>query len=105
MNALKAEKLFILMKKHGVSHFKTLELEIRMKDAEAEGPGGNKPSIESLAAKPSASVPDPQAIPPVEVAIPHHVNEVANLLKLNDFDLVDKLFPDYSQIPPIPEGR
>lgn len=39
------------------------------------------------------------AVPPVEIEIPHHVNEVANLLKLGDEDLVDKLFPDYTKEP------
>jgi|SRR5665213_2733239 len=39
-----------------------------------------------------------QAAPPVEVDIPHHANEVLNLLRLNDEDLVDKMFPDYSEL-------
>lgn len=40
----------------------------------------------------------PAAIPPVEMDIPHHANEVLGLLKLSDADLVDKMFPDYSQL-------
>ncbi len=36
------------------------------------------------------------AIPPVEVEIPHHPNEVVSLLRLSDEDLVDKMWPDYS---------
>ena len=39
-----------------------------------------------------------QAIPPVETEIPHHENEVLNLLKLSDEQLVDKMFPDYSEL-------
>ena len=38
-----------------------------------------------------------QAIPPVDIEIQHHVNEVKSLLKLSDEDLVDKMFPDLSQ--------
>jgi hypothetical protein len=95
MNPSKAEKLFKLMKSYGVSHFKSLEVEIRI---DLGGPAQLKP--ESSIPTSVEKIPEPQAIPPVEVEIPHHVNEVANLLKLNDSDLVDKLFPDYSQMPP-----
>lgn len=35
---------------------------------------------------------------PTEIEIPHQVNEVANLLKLDDYSLVERLFPDYSQV-------
>jgi hypothetical protein len=38
------------------------------------------------------------AVPPVEMKIPHNASEVVNLLRLNDEDLVDRLFPDYTQI-------
>jgi hypothetical protein len=34
---------------------------------------------------------------PTQLEIPHHENKVANLLKLSDNELVDKLFPDYTQ--------
>lgn len=33
---------------------------------------------------------------PKEVEIPHQVNEVDKLLKLDDASLVDRLFPDYA---------
>lgn len=91
MNPNKAEQLFIVMKQYGVSHFKTLDLEIRMEGVIVSSP---------MEPKEIKKVVPSQAIPPVEQKIPHHVNEVANLLKLNDNDLVDKLFPDYSQAPP-----
>jgi hypothetical protein len=93
MNPSKAEKLFELMKRHGVEHFKTMELEIRMHSSQIAMPEiSPKPSIPD-----SKPAPPLQAIPPNEMKIPHHVNEVANLLKLNDEQLVDKLFPDFSQ--------
>lgn len=95
MNPSKAEKLFELMKRHGVEHFKTMEVEIRMSSSQSTAPVIT-PKIEVPESKP---VPPLQAIPPNEVKIPHHLNEVASLLKLNDEQLVDKLFPDYSQIP------
>lgn len=100
MNPHKAEKLFLLMKQHGVEYFKTLELEIRM----GVEIGPVKEPLEPVKAPPKAprKVPAPQSVPPVEQAIPHHVNEVKNLLKLNDNDLVDKLFPDYTQESLIP---
>lgn len=94
MNPNKAEKLFIIMKKYGVTHLKTLELEINM------GGGPALPSDELIVpeVKRDEKIPPPQAAPPVEIKIPHHMNEVASLLKLNDNDLVEKLFPDYSQV-------
>lgn len=38
------------------------------------------------------------AIPPVAIDIPHHLNEVRGLLKLSDEALVDRMFPDFSQL-------
>lgn len=34
----------------------------------------------------------------MDTEIPHHVNEVLGLLKLNDEELVDKMFPDYTEL-------
>jgi hypothetical protein len=88
------EKLLLLLRTHGVSHFKTPSIEIRI---------GASPAPDSVAAvgpvpfqASTTKAPPPQAAPPVEMQIPHHVNEVANLLKLNDDQLVDKLFPDHT---------
>ncbi len=95
MNPQKIEKIFSLMKQFGVEHFKHEDLEIKM-----AGQGTETARIELPSFTKSAPIaPEPQAIPPVESKIPHHVNEVADLLKLSDEDLVDKLFPDYSQLP------
>lgn len=103
MNPIKVEKLFSLMKQYGIEHFKHEDLEISMrKDNALTGAGleaGGSTTVSCPIVNPVSS-PAPQAIPPVEVKIPHHVNEVANLLKLDDYALVDKLFPDYSQQPP-----
>lgn len=99
MKADKAEKLFSLMKQYGIEHFKTSELEIKMSSVTSSQAIPVKKVKQG--ASPDSNVPvappPSQAIPPNEMTIPHHVNEVASLLKLNDNDLVDKLFPDYSQ--------
>jgi hypothetical protein len=96
MKPEKAEKLFQLMKQYGVEHFQSGEVSIRI---------GPAPSIQHKNETPDIThdtgivkAPEPQAIPPVEMKIPHHMNEVANLLRLNDNDLVDKLFPDYTKV-------
>lgn len=94
MDPKKYEKIFNLMQQFGVEYFKNDELEIKMRES-------SKPVAMPTAIKqkpgPKRKLPDPQAIPPVDMKIEHHVNEVANLLRLSDNDLVDKLFPDYSQ--------
>lgn len=77
------ERLLHVLKAHGVSHFKSNDLELRM-DA-------------GVSVTPSTPPPEPKVLgdvlPSQEEGIPHHVNEVAGLLKLSDADLVDKLFP------------
>lgn len=98
MNPLKAEQLFKLMKQYGVSHFKHKELEIRT-DGGPATPEVTKPNSEIWTPLVSKELTPSQAAPPVESKVPHHVNEVASLLKLNDEELVDKLFPDYSNMP------
>lgn len=90
MNALKAEKLFSLMKQYGVEYFKNENLEIKMTPQAA---------LTSVETPSEQKVVPPQAAPPVDMKIPHHINEVADLLKLTDEELVDKLFPDYSKLP------
>ncbi len=96
------------MKQFGVEHFKNEDLEIKMsgqstETARIELPPFTKSALNNSDHSSRVSIekpPESQAIPPVESKIPHHVNEVADLLKLNDNDLVDKLFPDYSQMVP-----
>jgi len=84
----KEEILFSLMKQYGVSYFKNVEFEVRM----------NKESTKPIEPLKEKEPPHAAAAPPVNEEIPHHVNEVAKLLKLSDEELVDKLFPDYSQM-------
>jgi hypothetical protein len=93
MKTKKAEKLFLLMKKYDIEHFKTEELEIKMSSkpvAEKHKEIVNKSKKGDIATKPIPL----QSAPPVDMKIPHHENEVAKLLKLSDNDLVDALFPE-----------
>lgn len=95
MNQLKIEKLFVLMKTYNVSHFSDGKISITI------GQSQDLPlPVNPLVAKekPNAKM-QAQSAPPVELSIPHHENEVAKLLKLSDEDLVDKLFPDYTDLP------
>lgn len=98
MNERKLARIIRLLRENGVAHLKTLEFEIRLSDG--HGPKAFVPPAQERAKAP----PHEAAAPPVENAIPHHVNEVANLLKLSDEDLVDKIFPDYTQVQPHTEG-
>lgn len=98
MNPEKAEKLFALMHKYGVELFKNDELEIKMGSIAVKAEP-KELKVPAKTSKPSNKNIPSQAAPPVEIEIPHHVNEVQNLLRLKDEDLVDKLFPDYSQPP------
>jgi hypothetical protein len=92
MNTEKAEKLFTLMRQYGVEHFKSNEIEIKMS---GQVPAKNNVPIRNEKKVLKTKSPPLQAAPPVENTIPHHVNEVAALLKLGDNDLVDRLFPEY----------
>lgn len=102
MNPTKAEKLFSLMRQYGIAHFKNEQLEIKM----GHIPGALIQPEDIVKPEPQVnmSATPSQAVPPVEMNIPHHVNEVHNLLKLSDNELVDKLFPDFSQMPVKSEG-
>lgn len=60
----------------------------------AFGSGASFKDERSAAATTETKDVPPQAVPPVEMEIPHHTNEVMSLLKMNDNDLVDKMFPE-----------
>ena len=89
MTIAEIEQLIRLLKTSGVKSFKSKDIKLEfepMNALAARAPDStNKPA------------PPLQAIPPVTEEIIHHANEVASLLRLNDEDLVDKLFPDYTQ--------
>jgi len=92
------EKLFKMMKSFGVEHFKSEELEIKMGNVgpaqkPIEVPKESKPKPER-----KGKIPPQQAIPIVDLDIPHRLSEVTNMLKMSDSDLAETLFPDYSQL-------
>lgn len=103
MSPKKIERLIRTLREQGVEYIKTPEFEIRLHE---RVPGSVVvDSVIHPARAPSVPEPRPiiasvtpdAAIPPVENTIPHHENQVAKLLRLSDEDLVDKLFPDYTQ--------
>ena len=84
------------MRDCGITHLKTGTLEMTCQ-------AGVRPSIapeagvKAFVPSPVASTQDPpiEAGPPVEEEkIPHNVQQLASLLKLNDLELVDQLFPE-----------
>ncbi len=96
MTAKQMAELIGVLRASGVEHFKSADMEIRFAPAQANHVT-DKPSYPSPnAAVASTSPGTAAAAPPVEMKIPHHVNEVAKLLKLSDNDLVDRMFPDHS---------
>lgn len=92
MNLKGTERFLNLLRAYGVSHFKSPEMEIRI-----GAPPTTSPDLSHAVSSPPSQTKAPAnaaSAPPVEMQIPHHVNEVAKLLKLNDADLVDALFPE-----------
>lgn len=86
----------ILMKRHGVSYLKNIEIEVKMDSTPSEVPPSqvvikkSEPIQQAFNMGPETAA----AAPPVEMEIPHHENQVAKLLKLSDEALVDALFPE-----------
>jgi len=97
MNPEKLEKIFTLMQSFGVEYFKHEDLEIKMSISVQPKEQKQNPKTKAGHKSKSKQI-EPQAIPPVEMNIPHKPNEVMGLLKLSDEELVDKLFPDYSKV-------
>jgi hypothetical protein len=97
MTLRQTERLLALLRANGVTHFKCADVEVTLSSATPIG-DHSEPLKKPLSYH---QAPPAQAAPPVSQNIPHHVNEVAALLKLDDASLVDRLFPDYTQ--PLPE--
>ncbi len=92
MSPKKIERLIRTMREQGVEYIKTPEMEIRLRE-------GFAAKVVTVPQEKIVEAPRPMAaVPPAETDIPHHENQVAKLLKLSDEDLVDKLFPDYTQV-------
>lgn len=98
MNIEQTEKLIHLLKRNGLSHYKTEKLELSFfyyADSEQSDKSHMKTEINSTQQETSEKLSSEKAN--MGDPIPHHENEVMNMLRMNDNDLVDKLFPDYSQ--------
>jgi len=90
MTLQSTDKLLKLLRSHGVSHFKSPSIEVRIDFAPQPSTlHAVGPSLSETKAPESAA-----AAPPVEMPIPHHINQVAQMLKMGDEDLVDALFPE-----------
>jgi hypothetical protein len=87
MNLKTTEKLLQLLRHHGVQHFKTAEVEIGFGQVPVSGPVAMPEPLPTSAV---VALAEPKA---AATEIPHYINEVANLLKLSDNELVEKLFP------------
>lgn len=98
--------LLILLRAHGVTSYKAKGITISLEPISQVQP----PSVSvtaprfstttTLTTTPKGSATPLAAIPPVTSAIPHHENEVLSLLRLGDEALVDRIFPDYSNLTP-----
>ncbi len=94
MNPQKTEKLFSLMKQFSVEYLKTSEIEIKMNRDSSAAPQSGLKADSYVRGEEAKDPSTAAAAPPVDMEIPHHENQVAKLLKLNDEQLVDVLFPE-----------
>jgi|SRR6185312_2713018 len=99
MNLKQTAKLIQLLKASGVTKFKSVDLELEFGNSPTSTSGMRKSiSKPSKSQAASAQPPSPagaaSSLTPKDLPIPHHMTEVRSLLKLNDNDLVDKIFPE-----------
>lgn len=100
MTLKRTEQLLTILRAHGVSHFKTPSVELTIGFTHPQPAVAPILSLkENSFAEQMRIPPTAAAVPPVEMPIPHHINEVAKLLKLGDNELVDALFPE-GKMPP-----
>lgn len=101
MTIPQTEKLISILKTNGVNYFKSHDVEIRMEAVESPTSTVRlDPAIVPRGTSPAAGAtqpPSPAAAPPREMKIPHHLNEVVNMLKMSDEQLVDRMFPEAPQ--------
>lgn len=92
MTIKNTDRFLKMLRAHGVSQFKSLEIEVSF--ANVSVPASVDSYVRTIDKSVKKKAPSSQAAPPAKSKIPHHVNEVAALLKLSDADLVDRMFPD-----------
>lgn len=103
MNPKELKGLIKMLKSSGVTHFKSADFEITLRDSSVGECGPHKPDVAGSIPAPATSV-APSIVSRETIGedkedkpIPHEVLQLTSLLKLSDVDLVDRLFPDHSQ--------
>lgn len=92
MNLKATEKLLKLLRSHGVEHFKSLEVEVKFA-GDGQVLNLNVPHGTDTTHSVPTTTGSGASIPPVQMEIPHHVNEVQRLVKLSPDELVEEMFP------------
>jgi len=82
----------LLLRQAGLTHFKDRDVELRFESAPLDM---NLRSIAPFHSQKPATAPiEAPLSPEKEQEIKHKVEEMVSLLKLDDKDLIDRLFPD-----------
>lgn len=108
MTLSQTERLLTLLRTNGVTHFKSHDVEIRIGALETQSAGAavsSEPTIVPRGTGPSSTKPGSAGdIPAKEIMIPHQLNQMMSVLKMNDEDLVDALFPEGAPPPEKKQG-
>lgn len=100
MSPKELKALLKMLKLNGVTHFKSADFEISLRDSSVIERGSPRSEVIGLIPVPATkevSRETSEALPLEEKPIPHEVVQLTSLLKLSDVDLVDRLFPDHSR--------
>lgn len=90
MNAKELKAIAFTMRSFGVTHLKTNEYELTVSLEQLD----HKASKRQYNRKP---VPVDAPAPEDDDIIQHKIEQLTSVMKLNDNDLVDALFPDHTQ--------
>ncbi len=106
MNLKQAEQLFILMRLHGVRSYRDGRVRVNLRPRASKRATGQSEALDTKSPLPQDNVKlvtndltSAVTTPSCDISVKinpalHHENEVMNMLKLSDNDLVDKLFPE-----------
>lgn len=91
------ERLLSLLRSSGVEYFKSHDVEIRMGAVESPTSVAHAgPEPTPVPRGTSVKQENAGDIPAKEIKIPHQLNQMISVLKMNDEQLVDQLFPEGS---------
>ncbi len=85
------------MREFGLSHVKMGDVEISMGSDAVTSISNSLPNGDTLSIKNGSPAYSSSTIPMQPDPVEHKVEQLQSLLKLNDTDLVDQLFPDHTQ--------